>query len=370
MSDKMVLNKDKKKVVVAMSGGVDSSVTALLLAKQGYNVVGLHMTNMNEQSEQDDRRSVESLCKKLGIDCEFVTLKDEMQSVMDYFFSEYENGRTPNPCVICNKTVKFKPFIDFAKKIGADYFATGHYAKILHTKDGDFLMVARDENKDQTYFLNGLSNEQLKMALFPLGELKKDEVRKIAEENNLYSAHKKDSQDICFLGSEKFKDFMTEHHISTPGKIVDVSTGKLVGKHGGLDKYTIGQRRGLGIGGGSGKTGEAWFVCNKDTKTNTLFVEQGNGESLYSIGLKINNFNWINEQIETEFECLAKFRYRQALQGVFVKINDDKTVTINFKEKQRAITTGQFAVLYKKADGETYCLGGGAIDDVIYKEDR
>ena len=362
------ISENKKTVVVGLSGGVDSSVVALLLVKAGYDVVGLHMKNATEESEVEDEKFVKSLAEKLNIKLEIVEYSDEMQIVKDYFVKEYQAGRTPNPCVICNKQVKFKPFLEFAESVGADYFATGHYANIQEKNGKYYLKKAEDESKDQSYFLNSLSQSQLKKAMFPLGVLTKAEVRKIAEENNLIMANRSESYDVCFLGSTKFKDYIMQFENKGEGKIVDKQTGKVVGKHTGLAKYTIGQRRGLGIGGGHGKTGEGWFVTDKDLKTNTLFVAQGDANELYSNALISNNFNFIPEKpTQNKFACKAKFRYRQPDQDVMVTVNDDGSVLVEFKEKQRAITIGQYVVLYSTdLDSKyDYCLGGGTIDKVI-----
>lgn len=359
-------NKLNKKVVVGMSGGVDSSVAAYLLKQQGYEVVGLHMKSSNAETAAGDEASARAVCEKLGIKFEVANYEDQMELVKNYFLSEYKQGKTPNPCVFCNKIVKFKPFIEYADKIGADYFATGHYAKIVHDGGKHILMTAADEQKDQSYFLNQLSQSQLEKVLFPLGELKKTEVRKIAEKLGLENAEKKDSYDVCFIGSEKFKDYIAKLTDEKPGNIVDVATGKIVGKHTGLSKYTLGQRKGLGIGGGAGATLEAWFVSNKDLDTNTLFVEQGDGKSLFCSKVIVGEFNWIPTMPEeNEFECLAKFRYRQAAQEVLVKKIDKNKIEINCKQKQRSVTPGQFAVLYKKTENETYCFGGGKIEQTF-----
>ncbi len=355
--------KKENKVVVGLSGGVDSSVAALLLKQQGFEVVGLHMKNANEAERAEDEKSVKELCKKLGIECHIAEYDDEMQIVKDYFAKEYAAGRTPNPCVVCNQYVKFKPFIKFANDLGADYFATGHYAKIEHKNCQHILKKAKDEQKDQSYFLNGLSQNQLEKALFPLGELSKSEVRKIAEENDLASADKKESQDVCFVGSKKFKDYIGGIYPQKEGDIVNISDGKIVGRHSGIMKYTIGQRKGLGIGGGYGETGEGWFVTKKDAKANIIYVSQGDGEELLSDSLICNKFNWIpNIPSEKLFDCKAKFRYRQTEQDVRVEISDDEKVLMTFKQKQRAITIGQYAVLYN-SNGE--CLGGGEISQVF-----
>ena len=253
----------QKRVVVGLSGGVDSSVAALLLKQQNFEVVGLHMRGENQATKSQDEKRVREICQKIGIECQVVDYNEQMQVVKDYFISEYLAGRTPNPCVVCNREVKFKPFVDFAQKLDADYFATGHYAKIEHIDDKHILKMAEDKNKDQSYFLCQLSQNQLKHALFPLGNLTKSEVRKIAEENAFCFKNVKESQDICFLGSQKFKDFMMQNYPEREGIIVDEKNNKTVGKHNGISKYTVGQRKGLGIGGGFGKTGECWFVTKK-----------------------------------------------------------------------------------------------------------
>ena len=365
--------KNKQTVLVGMSGGVDSSVTALLLLRNGYNVVGLHMNSENAETSAADEQRVKELCRQMGIDCKIVEYADQMQQVKDYFINEYLSGRTPNPCVVCNKQVKFNPFLEYLKQIGADYFATGHYAQIEHDGNLHYLKKAVDSSKDQTYFLCMLSQNQLKNALFALGELNKDEVREIAKQNNLISADTKDSYDVCFLGSQKFKDFMQTNYPEKAGNIVDINTNNVVGKHSGISKYTIGQRKGLGIGGGHGQTGESWYVVSKNIQKNIVYVAQGDGEELLSSGLVSGKFNWIPQiPATTEFECFAKFRYRQADQPVRVKINTDGTITCMFKNKQRAVTVGQYVVLYGSKHGECktiedarYCLGGAVIESVI-----
>ena len=357
-----VNENSKKTVVVGMSGGVDSSVVAFLLKQQGFDVVGLHMKTENEETSFEDEQTVVHLCESLGIKYEIVNYSNEMQVVKDYFINEYITGRTPNPCVVCNKSVKFKPFVEYANKIGADYFATGHYACIEHQDGKHILKIAADSEKDQTYFLCELSATQLEKALFPLGSLTKEEVRKIAEDNGLVSAHKKDSFDVCFIGSKKFKDFMDQHYPEKEGELVDIKTNKVVGKHTGISKYTLGQRKGLGIGGGHGTNGECWFVVKKDIKNNIVYVTEGSGEELFSDALVSNKVNWIPEKpAYLKFECEAKFRYRQKPQKVVVNIKDDGSVFVEFAEKQRAITPGQYVVFY---DNDR-CLGGGTIDLVV-----
>ena len=352
-------NIKNKTVVVGMSGGVDSSVCALLLKKQGANVIGLHMISENSATAEDDKNRVLSICEKLGIKCEIVNYKSEMQVVKDYFIETYKNGQTPNPCVICNKEVKFKPFVEYAEKLNADFFATGHYAKIEHDGDKHYLKCAVDTKKDQSYFLCQLSQKQLSKALFPLGELTKDEVKKLAEENGLSFEGVKESQDICFLGSEKFKEFMNKNYPEKPGDIVDQYSGKVVGKHDGISKYTLGQRKGLGIGGGHGKTGESWAVTDKDIEKNVVYVCQGDEDALYSSTLLATNVNWIPEKPEDAFECVARFRHGQTLQFVEVKTNNNSSAIVRFKEKQRAISKGQYIVFYRNG----YCLGGGVISE-------
>ena len=261
-------------VVVGLSGGIDSSVAAYLLKQQGYNVIGLHMRTENPETAEQDEQQVKSLCNKLGIECVVVDYKDDMQIVKDYFINEYLAGRTPNPCVICNKEVKFKPLLEYAKKLNADYFATGHYARIEHTESGTKLKKAVDESKDQSYFLCKLTNEQLSMVLFPLGEITKAEVKQIALKSNLVNENTKESYDICFLGSQKFKDFMQTNYPEKSGNIIDEKTNKIVGTHTGISKYTIGQRRGLNIGGQKGFEADRWFVTRKDTKNIMVSTEQ------------------------------------------------------------------------------------------------
>ncbi len=354
----------QKTVVVGLSGGVDSSVTAYLLKQQGYKVVGLHMRGENPETRIEDEKRVKELCDELQIECVVVDYQDHMQKVKDYFVNEYLSGRTPNPCVICNKEVKFKPFLEYTEKLGADYFATGHYAKIEHTQSGNFLKKAEDKEKDQSYFLCQLSNEQISRVLFPLGDLTKSEVRRIAEENNLVTKHTKESYDVCFLGSQKFKDYMNENHPEKAGNIVDVKTNKIVGAHTGISKYTIGQRRGLNIGGKNGYDLNRWFVVDKDIKSNTLYVSCGESDAMFSSGCVVKNFNWLLKPAQNEFECGVKLRYRQPDQKTKVEVKDEQTLKLTFAEKQRAVTVGQFAVLY---DGNV-CLGGGIIDELIKEE--
>lgn len=356
-----------KTVVVGMSGGVDSSVAALLLKEQGYNVVGLFMKNWEGDdadgccTADDDYADVRRVCAKLDIPYYGVNFaKEYMDRVFSYFLDEYKRGRTPNPDVLCNREIKFGPFKEYAMQLGADYIATGHYCGIRHENGIHYLLKAKDQNKDQTYFLNQLSQSQLSDVLFPLQNLPKPEVRRIAEENGLATAEKKDSTGICFIGERNFRKFLMNYIPAKKGEIKTYG-GRTLGEHCGLMYYTIGQRRGLDIGGQAGDAGR-WFVVEKDLKNNVLYVAHGAEDRLYSKGLYMNSCNWIpSAPAQKEFKCKAKFRYRQEEQGVTVRIGSDK-IFVDFDEKQRAITEGQFCVLY---DDEK-CLGGGVIEKAIF----
>lgn len=352
------------KIVVGISGGVDSSVAAYLLKKQGHEVIGLFMINWEEKdgacTAEEDYEDVKRVCNKLGIPYFSVNYsKEYYQRVFQYFLEEYKAGRTPNPDVLCNREIKFGPFLDKAITLGADMIATGHYAKKIE-KDGKFYLAkADDHNKDQSYFLNQLSQYQLSKVLFPLAEISKPQVREIAKKLELSTATKKDSTGICFIGERNFKKFLSEFLPAQPGDIVD-RQGRVVGKHDGLMYYTLGQRRGLNIGGLKGGNGKRWFVLEKDLQNNRLIVSQGEDDLLFSDGLFATDMNWIPEKPEKEeFECYAKFRYRQPDQKVKVKITGEATIQVDFDQKQRAITPGQFVVLY---DSKGICLGGGIID--------
>ena len=357
-----------KTVVVGLSGGVDSSVAALLLKEQGYNVIGLYMNNWEETDEcgnctgEQDFADVRRVANKIGIPYYVVNFaKEYMDRVFSYFLAEYKAGRTPNPDVLCNREIKFKDFKERAKELGADYIATGHYCDILHENGVHYLLKAKDQNKDQTYFLNQLSQEQLDGVLFPLGKLTKPEVRKIAQENGLATAEKKDSTGICFIGERNFRNFLQKYIPAKRGKIMTYD-GKVIGEHLGLMYYTIGQRRGLNIGGQKGDDGSRWFVIEKDLKNNILYVAHGAEDRLYSKGLLMNECNFIPfPPKEKTFECTAKFRYRQPEQKCTVNILDNG-IRVDFAEKQRAITEGQFAVFYS---GDK-CIGGGVIEKAIY----
>ncbi|SKA84092.1 tRNA (5-methylaminomethyl-2-thiouridylate)-methyltransferase [Clostridium sp. USBA 49] len=358
-------------VVIGMSGGVDSSVAALLLKEQGYNVIGIFMKNWDETDENgvctavDDYEDVRRVCDQIGIPYYSVNfVKEYWDRVFTYFLEEYKKGRTPNPDVMCNKEIKFKAFLDYALKIGADYIATGHYAQVDFIDNEYKLLRSVDSNKDQTYFLCQLNQYQLSKTMFPVGHLKKTELRDIAAKYGLKTATKKDSTGICFIGERNFHKFLSNYLPAKPGEIKTL-TGQTVGKHDGLMYYTLGQRKGLGIGGIG--TGEPWFVVDKDLNKNILYVVQGeNHPALYSYGLEACDLNWISNNKPTgTFSCTAKFRYRQPDQNVILNIKDNGRCDVVFEKPQRAITPGQAVVFYK----DEVCLGGGTID-LIYKTEK
>lgn len=355
------------RVVVGMSGGVDSSVAALMLKEQGYDVVGVFMKNWDDTDDAGvctatlDYEDVVRVAEQIDIPYYSVNFEKEYwDKVFTYFLDEYKKGRTPNPDVMCNKEIKFKAFLDYALSIGADYVATGHYAQIVRKNGQIELLRGKDNSKDQSYFLNQLSNDVLSKVMFPLGHLDKSEVRNIASQYNLATADKKDSTGICFIGEKDFKQFISEYLPAQPGEMQTMA-GEVKGTHDGLMYYTIGQRHGLGIGG----AGAPWFVVGKNLKENILYVEQGSqNEYLYSDSLMASELNWINE-VPDKFTCTAKFRYRQKDSAVKVIKQSDGTVLVTFDELQRAITPGQAVVFY---DGDV-CLGGGTIDH-IFKEEK
>ena len=364
--------KDPKdtRVVIGMSGGVDSSVAALLLKEQGYDVIGIFMKNWDDTDENgvctatEDYNDVIRVCNQIGIPYYAVNFeKQYWDKVFTYFLEEYQAGRTPNPDVMCNKEIKFKAFLEHAVKLGADYVATGHYAQVVY-QDGEYNMLrGRDENKDQTYFLNQLTQHQLSKVLFPIGSLEKSRVREIAKEANLATATKKDSTGICFIGERNFKEFLSQYLPAKPGNM-ETFDGEIKGKHDGLMYYTIGQRHGLGIGG----SGEPWFAIGKDLKRNVLYVGQGfHHEKLYSDSIIADKISWVSDQPKPDvFECTAKFRYRQEDHKVTVRLLSNRQAEVRFHEPIRAITPGQAAVFYH---GEE-CLGGGTIDQVFKNDKR
>lgn len=350
-------------VVVGMSGGVDSSVAALLLKEQGYRVIGLFMQNWEEKdpngacTADEDFNDVVRVCGLLDIPYYTVNFAAEYRErVFEYFLKEYAAGRTPNPDVLCNREIKFGPFKKYARELGADFIATGHYCGVSHEGNIHRLLKARDQNKDQTYFLNQLTQDQLEGVLFPLADLNKSEVRELAQRHGLNTAKKKDSTGICFIGERNFKKFLKEFLPAKRGKILTLD-GKEVGFHEGVMYYTLGQRRGLDLGGRQGEDGR-WFVVKKDAGKNILYVSHGDESPLYSNACTVEGFNFIPCPPDKEaFACTAKFRYRQGEQGVTVKRTGESTLEIEFDEPQRAVTEGQYAVLYDR----TQCLGGGVI---------
>ncbi len=353
-----------KTVVLGMSGGVDSAVSAHLLQQQGYNVIALFMHNWEETEEgvctaEQDFEDVKRVSDKLGIPYYSVNFaKQYRERVFGYFLEEYAKGRTPNPDVLCNREIKFGPFLEYAKALGADYIATGHYCGIDHRNGKHYLLKAKDQNKDQTYFLNQLSQSQLQDVLFPLADITKTEVRAIADSLGLVNARKKDSTGICFIGERNFRNFLQKYLPNQPGDIVDMA-GNKVGEHIGLMYYTLGQRRGLGLGGTKDEQGR-WFVVDKDLKNNRLIVSHGDESVLMSRSLVASGVNWIPQPPKDKFTCTAKFRYRQSEQGVDVERLPDNKVKVTFHQPQRAVTPGQFVVFYD----ERCCLGGATIDDV------
>ncbi len=354
----------KKKVVLGLSGGVDSSVCAYLLKEQGYDVTCLFMKNWDEANDSEctayeDSQDALNVASALGLPFYVVNFEKEyMDRVFSYFLEELKAGRTPNPDVMCNQEIKFNAFLDFAMNIDADYIAMGHYARVIHKDGRSYLAKGKDNSKDQSYFLSRIAEDALKKTIFPIGDIEKSEVRKIAEAQGFVTATKKDSTGICFIGERNFDKFLDKYLDSKEGDIIDVDGG-VIGKHKGLIHYTIGQRKGIGIGGV--KSGEPWFVCKKDQEKNILYVCQGKKHpALFYDYLICKDFKWINsEKPELPIDLNAKFRYRQPDIAVTVKDsqNEDELL-IEFKEPVKAITPGQIAVLY---DGDI-CLGGGIIE--------
>ena len=353
-------------VVIGLSGGVDSSVAAYLLKRQGHDVTGLFMINWHDTTGtlegdcpwHDDRVFAELVAKRLDIPLRVVDLSADYRTrVVDYMFAEYEKGRTPNPDVLCNREIKFAPFKAKAAELGADFVATGHYCRIDHTASPQ-LKKAADASKDQTYFLNQVRTDQLENVLFPLGDMYKKDVRALAVENGLVTGRKKDSTGICFIGERNFRRFLSTYLPAKPGDIVDTS-GRVVGRHEGVMYYTLGQRRGLGIGGVSGEAENRWYVVDKDVKNNRLVVSCGEGKELLSDGCVcdglniIGDFSWAPGE---RLSCTAKLRYRQPEQPV-TAVREGDGFRLYFAVPQRAVTPGQYAVLYT---GER-CLGGGVI---------
>ncbi len=364
-----------KTVVVGMSGGVDSSVAAILLKNEGYNVIGLFMRNWDSSINNDilgnpsidnddicpqekDYNDALAVCEKIGVKLHRIDfVKEYWDYVFKYFLEELKKGRTPNPDIMCNKYIKFDLFVKEAEKLGADFIATGHYAKI---EDG-YLKRCKDINKDQTYFLSQVSKNQLKNVLFPLGDITKPEVRDIASKYNLITADKKDSTGICFIGERNFKNFLKNYLPNLSGDIINIETNEKLGEHIGLMYYTIGQRKGLEVGG----TKDKLFVVGKNLKENVLYVCEGeNNPYLYSDSCIVEEVNF-NCDLRPN-ECSAKFRYRQEDNDIFLEYLDNGEIIVRYPQKIKSVTPGQACVFYK----DDICIGGGIIKEVRYSNKK
>ena len=360
----MSLNASNK-VIVGMSGGVDSSVSALLLKEQGYAVEGLFMKNWEEDdgteycTAKEDFADAQAVADKLGITLHGANFAAEYwDNVFEHFLEEYRAGRTPNPDILCNREIKFKAFLDYALMLGADLIATGHYTRRGEAGGKATLLKGLDPNKDQSYFLHAVGHEELGKTLFPVGEIAKPEVRALAQKHELATAKKKDSTGICFIGERRFKDFLTQYLPAQPGDIYSLEDEHL-GRHQGLMYHTIGQRQGLGIGGLANHTEAPWYVVEKDLENNVLRVAQGNDHpALFKTTLHTTDVFWVSgEPPELPLHCHAKVRYRQADQACTLT-RGSEGYCVEFDQAQRAVTPGQSVVFYQ---GET-CLGGGVIE--------
>jgi len=356
-----------QRVIVGMSGGVDSSVAALLLLEQGFAVEGLFMKNWDEDDGTEyctaraDLADAQAVCDRIGITLHTANFAAEYwDRVFEHFLEEYRAGRTPNPDILCNKEIKFKAFLDYALVLGADYIATGHYARIRRGAGGTELLKGLDPNKDQSYFLHAVGSAQFAKTLFPVGELLKPQVRAIAQRHQLATHAKKDSTGICFIGERRFKDFLQQYLPAQPG-IIETIDGRNIGEHHGLMYHTIGQRQGLGIGGIHGGGTEPWYVVDKDLQRNVLIVAQGTDHpSLFKNALALSEIHWITATPSLPLRCRAKTRYRQPDQDCLLTAVDGGYV-LQFEQPQRAITPGQSAVLYL----DEVCLGGGVIEQAL-----
>ncbi len=357
------------KVIVGMSGGVDSSVSALLLREQGYQVEGLFMKNWEEDdgteycTAKEDYADAQAVADKLGITLHGANFAAEYwDNVFEHFLAEYQAGRTPNPDILCNREIKFRAFLEYAQHLGADFIATGHYTR-RGTADGKgTLLKGLDHNKDQSYFLHAVGHAELEKTLFPIGEIEKPEVRRLAREQGLATAKKKDSTGICFIGERRFKDFLQRYLPAQPGEIHSLE-GEVLGQHQGLMYHTMGQRQGLGIGGMAEHGDEPWYVVGKDLERNVLLVAQGNEHpALFSSTLYTDRIYWVAGAEPTlPLACTAKVRYRQADQPCRLARDSAGRYRVDFESPQRAITPGQSVVFYI----DELCLGGGVIEQAV-----
>lgn len=356
------------RVIVGMSGGVDSSVSALLLLQQGYQVEGLFMKNWDEDdgteycTAMQDLADAQKVCSTLGITLHTANFAAEYwDNVFEYFLSEYRAGRTPNPDILCNREIKFKVFLEYAQALGADYIATGHYARTYASAGRTYLQKGLDPNKDQSYFLHAVGETEFRQTLFPIGNIEKPRVRELAQQHGLITHDKKDSTGICFIGERRFKDFLEQYLPAQPGEI-QTPDGAVLGQHQGLMYHTIGQRQGLGIGGIAGQKEEPWYVAEKDLSRNVLVVVQGSHNPfLYKQALRASQVHWVNGAPPADvFACSAKTRYRQPDQSCDVRIEGD-SILVHFAQAQRAVTPGQSVVLYQ----DDICIGGAVIESAF-----
>lgn len=368
----MMKTPAETKVIVGMSGGVDSSVSAYLLLQQGYQVEGLFMKNWDEDdgteycTAKEDLADAQAVCDKLGIILHQANFAAEYwDNVFEHFLEEYKAGRTPNPDILCNREIKFKAFLEYAKVLGADLIATGHYVRRLEKDGRTYLLKGEDNNKDQSYFLHAVGEAELAQSLFPVGDIEKPEVRRIAEKLELITAKKKDSTGICFIGERRFTDFLKQYLPAQPGNI-ETENGQIIGQHDGLMYHTLGQRQGLGIGGLAGFNEEPWFVAGKDLERNVLIAVQGSEHPLlFKEWLYTEQVFWINSEPNLPLKCSAKVRYRQPDQSCLIE-KYGKGYRVVFDTPQRAITPGQSVVFYS----DDVCLGGGIIEQTGNLDDQ